>query len=369
MTPLVKVIEGPRLTTRGIPTVVGKITIGQLATTHRIPHRKSGKQVGYQREASLTRVNSLARDIDADRVDLPTAILVNRRGLDMSHLIPNDDGSLCLPISCSDDPFYIVDGQHRLNALCKLFEADPSKWENYELPFVCMIGATESQEMEQFHVVNSNAKSVSTDLALVLLKQRAEHDTKMRMWLEERGQSWKLMGQQIVDKLKDTPAWRGRIRYPNEQKGRTTIGNSAVVASLKRPLSQENFNGYSMDDKLKILDAYWQGIRTIYRDAFDDNPTEFNVQKTVGVHVFHALLPTVLQLALAKPSVTDRTIYAEILRGPLESIEGDNPQGEFVSGIDFWRVGTGAAGTYSSESGRRVLIMRIRGALPTVEIV
>jgi hypothetical protein len=33
------------------------------------------------------------------------------------------------------------------------------------IPFTCMLGATEDEEMDQFYIVNSKAKSVRTDLA------------------------------------------------------------------------------------------------------------------------------------------------------------------------------------------------------------
>jgi hypothetical protein len=71
---------------------------------------------------------------------------------------------------------YVVDGQHRTAALCELVEEDPVAWSPFSLPFVCMSGASERQEMGQFYVVNSTAKSVRTDLAYDLLKQRAESD-------------------------------------------------------------------------------------------------------------------------------------------------------------------------------------------------
>ena len=57
-----------------------------------------------------------------------------------------------------------------------LFAPPLTRWGEILIPFVCMIGAGERQEMEQFYVVNSNAKSVRTDLAMDLLKQRAESD-------------------------------------------------------------------------------------------------------------------------------------------------------------------------------------------------
>ena len=59
-----------------------------------------------------------------------------------------------------------MDGQHRVAALKKLMEEDPDGgWEKFQIPFICMVGATEPEEMEQFYVVNSRAKSVRTALA------------------------------------------------------------------------------------------------------------------------------------------------------------------------------------------------------------
>lgn len=89
----------------------------------------------------------------------------------------------------NDRDLYVVDGQHRIAALAKLVEQDPDKWRTYQVPFVCMIGATEMEEMRQFYVVNSAAKSVRTDLALDLLKQQAENDPDLMASLVERARA------------------------------------------------------------------------------------------------------------------------------------------------------------------------------------
>ena len=48
----------------------------------------------------------------------------------------------------------IVDGQHRVAALDRLMERDPDQWEDdFGIPFVCLLGADEREEMEQFDVV------------------------------------------------------------------------------------------------------------------------------------------------------------------------------------------------------------------------
>ena len=70
-------------------------------------------------------------------------------------------------------------GEQGIGALARLVNGpSPENWINFEIPFVCMLGADEREEMEQFFVVNSTAKSVRTDLALDLLKQRAESQSQ-----------------------------------------------------------------------------------------------------------------------------------------------------------------------------------------------
>ena len=115
-----------------------------------------------------------------------------------------------IPVECGSIPG--LPGLHK--------KEDPEAWEGLFIPFVCMLGASENEEMEQFHVVNSTAKSVRTDLALVLLKQRAEADPRLMEALIERGESWKVKAQTIVEELeKMSPVWRQRIRFPGEPKG------------------------------------------------------------------------------------------------------------------------------------------------------
>jgi hypothetical protein len=47
--------------------------------------------------------------------------------------------------------FHVVDGQHRVAALKKLMEDDrDGGWDEFLIPFICMVGATEPEEMEQF---------------------------------------------------------------------------------------------------------------------------------------------------------------------------------------------------------------------------
>jgi DGQHR domain-containing protein len=350
-----------------VPMVVGVITAGSLAEGYSIPRRDARKKTGYQREVSVNRVNRLMKELQARRVDLPTAVLLNLRTYDKPTHLLNRDGQLffCL----NDEDLFVVDGQHRIEALCRLVESDTERWSSFEIPFVCMLGASEQEEMEQFYVVNSTAKSVRTDLALDLLKQRAESDPDVLQSLEEQGSAWKVVAQGIAEDLAKTSLWKHRIRFPGDAKGETTIGSAGIVGSLKVLLDTPFFRMIQREDQIKILDAYWQGLRVVLPEAFND-PLGYTLQKSTGVMAMHAVLVSVIEYLRSKgKSLTEPISFSDALQSALNDLEGDTSLGELARGADFWRAGShGAAGSFSSNAGRRVLLAKLRGLLPRVEV-
>jgi DGQHR domain-containing protein len=306
-------------------------------------------------------------------VDLPTAVLLNIRNREAREAV--QDGLLRLDLLFSatalGSTLYVVDGQHRILALEKLVEENPEVWGVFMVPFVCMLGAREEEEMRQFHIVNSTAKSVRTDLALQLLRQRAEKDPDVLVALQERGREWQVEAQNLVERLAtESPIWKHRIRLANMEKSETTIPAASMAMSLKPLLQSPYFGALRHDDQLKVLEAYWAGMREILRPVFDE-PTEYALQKGVGVMVMHSVLPHVLELVKGQGlSVTDAQSYTRLLREPLETLEGDDGSGSPVSGATFWAAAPrGAAGTYSGSAGRRVLAAKVRQNLPQVELI
>ena len=94
----------------------------------------------------------------------------------------------------------MVDGQHRILALRKLLDENFAEWAQFQIPFVCMLGADEKEEMTQFYIVNSTSESVRTDLALSLLKKRVDDDPALREDLQRRGRDWQVDGQSLVER-------------------------------------------------------------------------------------------------------------------------------------------------------------------------
>src|SRR6266508_3151703 len=197
-------------TRRKNPQVVGVMTAGQVTSRYVVPRRDFAKKTGYQRDVSNSRVNKIVSELLKKRVDLPTAVLLNLRDYKPDRHLVERNGSFWF---APDAPLYVVDGQHRLEALRRLVEERPDDWSDFQIAFTCMLGATEQEEMEEFYVVNSTAKSVRTDLALDLLKQRAEKDPAIMESLLEKGEQWKVAAQGIAEELSRLPAWQGRIRF------------------------------------------------------------------------------------------------------------------------------------------------------------
>ena len=356
-----------KLPRSGTPVVMGIMPAGALTDQFEVPYYDHRNKTGYQREPSQSRVNRLVADLENKRVDLPTAVLLNLRKYDKGHQLLKRDGAILFRSNGST--LSVVDGQHRLLALKKLVDDNPQKWAEYPVAFVCMLGASEREEMEQFYVVNSTAKSVRTDLALSLLKQRAESDARVMDQLRERGEAWKVGGQTLVEELSKSPLWKGRIRFPGDDSGATTIASAGMANSLKPLLATPYFGQLSPPNQIKILSAYWKGISRLIPDAFT-TPDEFIVQKSTGVMIFHALLIPIIELIRSRgQSPTDDETHSEILKDAIMNMEGDTTEGGIARGTDFWRSGPdGAAGSYSSNAGRRVLIAKLREQLPRIEL-
>jgi DGQHR domain-containing protein len=367
----IHVVRGPKLRS-GIPIIAGFLPAGVLLPDgYTIPWYDTRTKKGYQRQPQDARINQLANDLRKGRTDLPTAVLLNIRSKDATKALRDDRLEIDrFIVEGKPLKFHVVDGQHRVLALAKLTDEDPPRWANFEIPFVCLLGANEDQEMEQFYIVNSTAKSVKTDLALLLLRRRADKDVFVYEALQERGREWQVDGQSLVERLAtESPIWRNRVRLPSMEKGETTIPSASMVMSLKPLLTSPYFGGLKQDQQLKVLDAYWQGIREVLRSAFDDLKT-YAIQKGVGVIVMHLVLPNVLECVRSRGSMpTDSSAYAKVLEDVLPRLQGENAKGEPVSGIEFWASSPiGAAGSYSSSAGRRVLAAKIRQLLPAVSL-
>ncbi len=362
----IPVIVG-RLPRTNAPIAVGFIDAGDLIPRARIAHREFDSGTGYQRLPSRPRVNRLARDLRLGRVDLPTALLLNLRAYDPSvNLV--DDGQGRKMLHLTDEALWEVDGQHRCEGLKAALEDDWDRFHGYSVPFVIGLGWDKNEEMRQFFVVNSTAKSVPTTIAYDLLAELGHTVPGLIDEIEEQGRSWQVQGQELARELADkSDIWRNRIRFSNQPLATTTVPSAGFVNSLRPILNSAYFNRLAPGAQARVLDAYWEGQRQILPAVFQ-HPQDYVLQKSLGVQVMHSIFNDVLEVVRdQQDSVTDAKAYADVLGSAMMDLLGDTREGVQVAGVEFWLSGEkGAAGAFSSSAGRRVLTARLRGALPKI---
>ena len=279
-------------------------------------------------------------------------------------------------IEFADDlPIWIYDGQHREGGIRELVNRDEN-FGSFPVPLSITLGLTEQQEMREFYEVNTNAKSVKTDLAWELLRHMAKSDPELAEELELSGKDWTTRGIDVakaLDKM-DGP-WAGRIQSPNMKrtgKDGLVIAMAQFVQSIKPVLDMALFQKADADTIAQVLNAYWKGIALVLPEAFEANssPKDWTLQKGTGSIPLHRALPRVVEVVRARGRrLADPNAYAEVMK-PLQGLQGEVADEEtgsakIVSGAEFWRAGSeGVAGIYSGEAGRKRLFLMIQALLP-----
>ncbi len=351
-----------RLRKETVRTFVGVMEAKELVERYRIPYRDFDKDEGYQRHPTTSRVKKLAKDLEGKQVDIPTSMLLSVR--DRSHLPTlENNGTYTLELPPNGGVvFYVIDGQHRLEALKKVIEDNKGAgWEEYKIPVVILFGADNYAEMEQFYVINSNAKKITPNLALDLLQKRAMSDDRFSKYLQSSSEDWKVLAHELTREISYKDVWRNRIRFSTQPKAKTTVASNAFVASLKRAFGQDSFSTYPQNERIDIIIAYWEGIRQALPECFAQ-PDQYNIQKSLGVRIFHELLPLVISYATRHGCpVTAPATYFNIIGKTLQELQGENTVGGESVGHDFWRVGAeGVSGAYASNAGKRLLHSMIK---------
>jgi len=315
------------------------------------------EKAGYQRNAEPKRVEALANNLQNDRVDLSTAHIVNiRKPFDFEKNFSQiDENYGLLSIDLAKDPLYIVDSQHRTLAIAELVN-DPeftTKWKDKKIFGIAYIGGDFVEEKESFFYINNYAKSIPTGSKYELQISIEEVKEEVKDAVE------------LTRMLRDNSSpWYEIIKYPNSKIG--IIPNSSIISSLKVLYGQDWFNDLeALEDQFKILDAFWKGVAIILPDCFKD-PSKYALQRAVGVSVMHAILSSLyIKMIMNNYDVHSPEDWSEYL-APLRNLKDKNrlEVPYTVEGADFWLRGSeGAAGKYSSGSGKQNLVNMLKGHL------
>jgi DGQHR domain-containing protein len=382
-------LEGRLIVQAGQPMLVTAASAKDVTRQSKVDVYDPQTDAGYQRERQGYRAQAAARYYKAGG-RMPNPLLLNIREEDFErvklvvlndeagyHTAVEDGGNwigtarLEVPV---DMVLWLYDGQHREGSFEILLGEDES-FSDFPIPLSITLGLDSLEEMKEFYEVNTNAKSVKTDLAWVLLKKRAEADPDLADLIETSGRDWVTRGLDVIAELRKlSGVWKDSIQAPNQGKARSdrlTVTQAQVVRSLKPVLDMPVLAKADPKTVAEIIRAYWEGIAKVLPQPFDpaNNPKNWVIQKGPGVIALHRVLPQVIEVLRARGTrLGDPDAYAQVM-ADLPKLSGEvvNEDGEaqIVSGEQFWRSGPeGVASQFTGDAGRKRLGIRIQSLLP-----
>jgi DGQHR domain-containing protein len=306
-------IQVIRATQAGTDIYVGVLPAGSLVPRTEVDVRSPANEQGYQRELAARRITEVKYYLESSDGVFPSSVLLSYRSDGATFAPTTNDGVSelgDLVFDKQDPKFYVIDGQHRIEALRRAIDDDPDRFNDYPVPFTMLVNPDVFEEARWFYLVNSKAKRVPVELAEELLATAA--DTKGEEWLRESEAPFgSTRGDQLVtqtklvhlvDKLGEScPVWRGHIVKAGQKatskldaRAHTVITSFVRGGALGDRTIQRALEG-NLDELAKALDAYWCAIARKWPQAIADGKG-YSLRGTQGLYSLHAIFPDVLAL-------------------------------------------------------------------------
>jgi DGQHR domain-containing protein len=268
---------------------------------------------------------------------------------------------------------WVYDGQHRKAALAHLLKNYEEDFADFPVPVGITLGLPASQETREFYEVNTNVVNVQTDLAWTLLAGLASRDADLRTCLEASGKEWITRGSAVVAALTRMEGpWQGRFQLANSRKRKgdgATIRKAQFIRSLRPVLEAPVFRRASPGDIAAVINSYWIGISNVIPEPFAGDPSDYVIQKGIGVSTLHQILPQAIEIARSKGhKLADPAAYADVMSG-LTRLSGHAIiDGRQIprQGAEFWRSKSAATG-FSGNTGRHRLTQLLHNIMPPPE--
>lgn len=244
-----------------------------------ISRRFANKDEGYQRALSPSRVQAITRYISQKR-PLPGAVIVC---LDSAHFNRNKNE---ISISPGTDVGWVIDGQHRLAGA----EMASRGGVSIELPVVAFLELSQERQIEQFVVINREAKNVPTSLYLDLLgklpNKRAADAAKER-------------AVDLATELRrneESPFFERIVVTVAPKDGQLSLVN--FVRKISPLVTQDKgiLGAYTVREQVAVISNYYEGLRQVFSKEFATKGSVFF--KTVGFGALWNVFPTFFSLTL-----------------------------------------------------------------------
>jgi DGQHR domain-containing protein len=346
------VIDAIPVRQHGRALYIGKMKVRDLDKQTKIDRYNPEKNAtdedqGYQRPEEKPRVRKMSgylkREVDGNRSPLlPTAIVLSARGVHMEYR----GGKLTMK---RNQKLRVIDGQHRKAGLLDAVEGrDMLDILDYEVPVVIVSGMSRTEEMRQFKVINSTAKSVRTDLVSMLLANLSVSDGDSSLETSERIQATAAKVVAILNS-EEGSSWKNRITLPNQiASGEQVTKATTVIASIK-PVRQFFIDGlgkrFASTDKEALaiaapLGAFWAAVEQQLPECWAE-PHDYVLHKAQGVFALNIVCRRVMSLMFQKNEDWTAENFASYLERSTD-----------LKDAHFWHVGDPESGIDRGEAAR-----------------
>ena len=256
-----------------------KALASELYKSLSINRRIENKDEGYQRSLSPSRVQAITRYITQKHA-VPGAIIVC---LDAATY---DKKKQEITIPAGNDVGWVIDGQHRLAGaeMASRLNVD------IDLPVVSFIGLTLEKQIEQFVVINREAKNVPTSLYLDLLgklpvKRAADAARERAVDLATE-----------LRRSEESPFFQRIVVTTAPKHGQISLTN--FVRKITPIVTQDKglLGAYTEREQRAVIFNYYEGLRQVFPKEFDAKDGVFF--KTVGFGALWNVFPSFFSLSL-----------------------------------------------------------------------
>jgi DNA sulfur modification protein DndB len=231
----------------------------------------------YQRPGSATRQRKFRKFLLDNPSSVVPPIVISTR----DQWVFTGDGSIGqLEIT---GPAAIIDGQHRAGGYIALYEDNE---EERLVPFIALPDLTLDEEKAEFLTINTNQQSVSASLQTFL----DDSDESTIAWALNEN---------------DDSIFKGRISL-NKKTRHHLFSLNAVAKHVTRAFDNGKIEDLSVDDKVDILNKYWQAVADALPEEWadinklDDNGCRgrsdfyYKLLETTGLIAWSHIAPQIL---------------------------------------------------------------------------
>ncbi len=283
---------------------LGLVPAKDLVTNYDIDAHSQDNESGYQRQGKVIRSKRFANFIGRHGGFFHQTVLANVRDPTQLKFSPVGEGNE--GILSTNGKLFIVDGQHRVVGIKALLEGeDGTKFSDFPVPILVMVGAQQKEEAFHFFIVNRTQQGVKAELGDILLskvieKARLTPDFEKDVLGSSEKISLIQQAVELAQEMNGNPdsIWKSRISYPQEPVDEnTSITQRGFTQSVKEMLRDkviESVFENRPDDLVDPLVDYWNAIAEICPEATGKNFKDYVLMKTTGAYIMHKLFPTIV---------------------------------------------------------------------------